>query len=324
MYQKSFLNWFGDWINDPANASKVIDENGEPLVVWHGTDSTFTIFDPTKQDGEHKAFYFTDSQEMAKSYKGGSVLMPLFLNIRDSYDINAQGKNWNDIELKFASEAKTPIEFAELVLKQQQIEIETAKRGYYDDFWGTFIKDENYTNEKIKSIVKQSIPKAYKRYLELQNARPKNPIKNIKRILEMRSIMKHISDIYKDAYYRYSYGTSRERVATRDLDLVLNDKQGIVIRNVKDYGSRVENPVPHDVYVVYKPNQIKSATDNNGMFSTENDDVYRHISKRVNNIAHLSDEIQKEGVTGPDAVEHVVDFLKNKFPELKIHFLDSV
>ena len=33
---KNFLRWFGDWINDPENASKVVDENGEPKVVFHG------------------------------------------------------------------------------------------------------------------------------------------------------------------------------------------------------------------------------------------------------------------------------------------------
>ena len=33
---KAFKDWFGDWENDPANASKVVDENGEPLVVYHG------------------------------------------------------------------------------------------------------------------------------------------------------------------------------------------------------------------------------------------------------------------------------------------------
>lgn len=35
--RQSFKNWFGDWENDPQNASKVVDENGEPLVVYHGT-----------------------------------------------------------------------------------------------------------------------------------------------------------------------------------------------------------------------------------------------------------------------------------------------
>nr|DAH51597.1 MAG TPA: PolyVal ADP-Ribosyltransferase [Caudoviricetes sp.] len=37
MYTDSFKAWFGDWINDPKNSSKVIDENGEPLIVYHGT-----------------------------------------------------------------------------------------------------------------------------------------------------------------------------------------------------------------------------------------------------------------------------------------------
>ena len=42
VFSKPFINWFGDWINDPANASKVVDENGEPLVVYHQTNETFT------------------------------------------------------------------------------------------------------------------------------------------------------------------------------------------------------------------------------------------------------------------------------------------
>lgn len=33
---KNFKKWFGDWENDPENASKVVDENGEPKVVFHG------------------------------------------------------------------------------------------------------------------------------------------------------------------------------------------------------------------------------------------------------------------------------------------------
>jgi len=43
----NFLNWFGNWINDPANASKVVDENGEPKVMYHSTQSKFTEFKPS-------------------------------------------------------------------------------------------------------------------------------------------------------------------------------------------------------------------------------------------------------------------------------------
>jgi hypothetical protein len=34
--EPAFKKWFGDWENDPENASKVVDSNGEPLVVYHG------------------------------------------------------------------------------------------------------------------------------------------------------------------------------------------------------------------------------------------------------------------------------------------------
>ena len=37
---KAFKDWFGDWENDPENASKVVDENGEPKVVYHQTNRT--------------------------------------------------------------------------------------------------------------------------------------------------------------------------------------------------------------------------------------------------------------------------------------------
>lgn len=41
---EAFKTWFGDWENDPENASKVVDENGEPLVVYHGViQGGFTI-----------------------------------------------------------------------------------------------------------------------------------------------------------------------------------------------------------------------------------------------------------------------------------------
>ena len=60
----AFKKWFGDWENDPANSSKVIDENGEPLVVYHGAEVSynerFYIFT--------KGSYFTDNFNSARYY----------------------------------------------------------------------------------------------------------------------------------------------------------------------------------------------------------------------------------------------------------------
>lgn len=50
-----FKAWFGDWENSPATASKVVDENGEPLVVYHATSvkEKFYVFKTVsdKQNG---------------------------------------------------------------------------------------------------------------------------------------------------------------------------------------------------------------------------------------------------------------------------------
>jgi len=77
-----FLNWFGDWINDPANASKVVDENGEPLVVYHGSPDIFYEFDKSairKRFPFSMGFHFTDSIIEAKKYDSNNV-MPLFIS----------------------------------------------------------------------------------------------------------------------------------------------------------------------------------------------------------------------------------------------------
>ena len=70
-----FKNWFGNWETDPANASKVVDENGEPMVTYHGSASVdITQFDRRKkvrQGSGLKEFadYFTSNRDLAEIYK---------------------------------------------------------------------------------------------------------------------------------------------------------------------------------------------------------------------------------------------------------------
>jgi ribosomal protein S18 acetylase RimI-like enzyme len=64
---KAFKDWFGDWENDPENASKVVDENGEPLVVYHGTKNSFHEFVSNRlifsTPNEQVARFFGDYRE---------------------------------------------------------------------------------------------------------------------------------------------------------------------------------------------------------------------------------------------------------------------
>lgn len=97
---ESFKNWFGDWENDPDNASKVVDENGEPRVVYHGTiRSWFRKFNAFKTD---IFAWFTPAKKYARQYadydyrKSGSIttkryFYEVFLNIRNYVDVGDTG-----------------------------------------------------------------------------------------------------------------------------------------------------------------------------------------------------------------------------------------
>ena len=65
-----FKEWFGDWENDIANSSKVVDSNGEPMVVYHTTSKDFTIFDKKKSK---EGFFFSPNKERLEVYNKSKV-----------------------------------------------------------------------------------------------------------------------------------------------------------------------------------------------------------------------------------------------------------
>ena len=87
---KAFKDWFGDWINDKDNASKVVDENGEPMVAYHyARTKTFDVFDLSRT-GEHweeskrfnkPAAYFLPHKQYHEG-EWGDYEIAVFLNIR--------------------------------------------------------------------------------------------------------------------------------------------------------------------------------------------------------------------------------------------------
>ncbi len=101
----AFKNWFGDWQNNPAQASKVVDENGEPMIMYHGTSAvsergdSFARFDAygVAQYGLFgQGVYFTDNAQVASEYtskgRGSNPnVYPVFLKITNPIDMDAQG-----------------------------------------------------------------------------------------------------------------------------------------------------------------------------------------------------------------------------------------
>jgi hypothetical protein len=129
---KEFKQWFGD--------SKVVDENGEPLVVYHGTKDDFNEFIIGKKANRANnpdGFYFTSSATEASEYaikrskgeENGSV-MPVFLHIKNP----------------FVSDS--PVNQA--MIKQFEKELRNDNPGLGDD----------WINEKLKSFKENSSRKS--------------------------------------------------------------------------------------------------------------------------------------------------------------------
>ena len=98
-----FKKWFGDWENDSENASKVVDENGEPSVVYHGTPNNFDKFKITGRiiSGygiKEYGIYFTDSIFTAKEYSSKSEDDKEYLEWIDKLDKLKDKKNWDSWE----------------------------------------------------------------------------------------------------------------------------------------------------------------------------------------------------------------------------------
>lgn len=107
---KAFKDWFGDWENNPSEASKVVDENGEPLIVYHSTNKIFNTY--KERDGIHFGSYNTalgvanekfdptfDTIEEAQASiaKGKFRINQVFLNIRNPKQSKDLGTGWKQL-----------------------------------------------------------------------------------------------------------------------------------------------------------------------------------------------------------------------------------
>ncbi len=92
-----FKRWFGD--------SKVVDENGSPLVVYHGTDSTpFEVFDRSKGgSGPSKfGFWFANQESFAELFGGNMI--PVYLKVENPKRITLE--KWNSIRDSHAKDGE--------------------------------------------------------------------------------------------------------------------------------------------------------------------------------------------------------------------------
>jgi ADP-Ribosyltransferase in polyvalent proteins len=120
---QAFERWFGN--------SKVVDKNGKPQVVYHGTAADFDAFDTkfmySGEGGSHtgSGFYFTTNPESASNYAsmkaGGGNVMPVYLSIKNPLYID-----WDSGEVSGAKISLTRNQIKKIILSVPNIRDEDS------------------------------------------------------------------------------------------------------------------------------------------------------------------------------------------------------
>lgn len=149
---QQFKRWFGDWQNDPEHASKVVNADGTPKVVYHGTDAEFWTFDTGRQgtgnDQYGAGFYFATDKDSAERY--GNNVFNTYLEIRKPIKISGDESFSFDIT---PEQAYKIIKYLPNIMSEE----DSPLGDYYEEYWESgaddwMIRDlaEKYTD--IRSL----------------------------------------------------------------------------------------------------------------------------------------------------------------------------
>jgi len=296
----AFKKWFGDWENFPETASKVIDENGEPLVVYRGFNKKSdkgNVFKFGVNRFKHNRLanrfghYFTNSKEVAKEYAEQGekltdddlIIKPYFLNIKKLLNITKSNPKFPSFEQWIKVK---PSGFlyskSDIVDKLKLREIPVHSYLFYD------IKVSN--DEDIDELSEELIRVLENKIKEEENAE-KERYKTSETI-SLPHLIKLISDeeindiiseynigeaeTNRDIYLWFINYKKNEKIVSDDLDVFLKD---LIIKNgfnggmYREWQFEAERGKTDLVYFTFESNQIKLADGTNTNFDSGNSDI---------------------------------------------------
>jgi len=282
-----FKAWFGDWEKNPKKASKVVDENGEPLVVYRGWSSERkfgNVFGYKKnlwgsdspmssRKSNRFGFYFTSDKKIAEIYandfaqayndnlddtksikeKVKPIIQGYFLNSKNILDISPTNSKFPTLNTKIESVKK--------VFKDRSIK-DTKETEIYN--YTTSIGFKSLS--EIVGFNKKDVEKELTKDLYFRRYETNYPF-------QIYSYM--INDGYdvdvflKDKLIEKKYDGVKFQEQTHYYQSLTN-KEKLVFDNNEKKGLIQNYPL---VYVAFQPNQIKLADGTNTTFDINNPDI---------------------------------------------------
>ena len=235
---KQFIRWFGDWQNSPAKASKVVDNNGEPLVLYHQTGKEFTTFD-AKQKGSGEFDSEMPTGIFMKPTNndigvGGNIQMPLYASIKNPLIVNNRSElvKFYDKNVQGYTKAKSAIDSVNKEYKAKFNEEMKRENEEYQKLWNAKKNGEISEEEYQKSISRDALDEIMEEWENKVN----EASRNAKALVD---------DYFKNSNY-----------------------DGVIVNNdVGSFGRSTKT------FIAFENTQVKSATDNIGTFDGNNPDI---------------------------------------------------
>ena len=273
---KAFMDWFGDWINDPENASKVVDPvTKEPMVVYRGSQTGI-------QNDSKLYMYFSNSQGDASIYAQGQFTKggQLFANnqnikngiiqyIKDKYGIKHRPDMDTMLDLLENRDSKGKL------LGRQNTEEENKYIEFAQKYFEHKIQDKKLYDfvEMFELINDTTLSSEYDLFKQYDDTD----------YIHNKSKLDKLFDIYRDDIAKFKNNKSgivdnvflnirtpyMEEIHSEDL---LDNS--LAYRHGHDGAFLLEG----EHFLVKKGSQIKSATANVGTFSSTSDNIYDHRS----------------------------------------------
>ena len=235
---KQFIRWFGDWQNSPAKASKVVDNTGEPLVLYHQTEKEFTTFD-TKQKGSGEFDSEMPTGIFMKPTNndigvGGNIQIPLYASIKNPLTVNNRSElvKFYNKNVQGYTKAKSAIDSVNEEYKAKFNEEMKRENEEYQKLWNAKKNGEISEEEYQKSISRDALDEIMEEWENKVN----EASRNAKALVD---------DYFKNSNY-----------------------DGVIVNNdVGSFGRSTKT------FIAFENTQVKSATDNIGTFDGNNPDI---------------------------------------------------
>ena len=280
----------GSKINIPIyqkgeSTSKVVDENGEPLVVYHGSKSIFNVFDSSKSESRQ----YISQQIKPTNFFSSDKTVADFFALTENQSLASQISKSIDIVLDaFAGE-------------------NVDKDTLDDEIWAEAARRTGKSKEFVKDFWENKVPREYKINDEFGTTRMEDPDINK---YKYNVFLNMKSPIILDAK-----GERADRFIEANKE-VLNNNDEVIIINIDETVGKKDTATD---YLVRNPSQIKSATDNIGTYSKENNDIRYATTKQIEVTPDevSIDSYRKDTTNNPNGfntISNMNDYL-NKFDD---------